>query len=91
MIQTVEVICKPCSKCQDLEKQIKDAIHTIEGLYKIKIPYTFQMIRDLGAMSKFSLTSYQSPVIVINGQVEMAGRVDIQILRKRLEAIHKMG
>ena len=91
MIRTVEIICRPCMKCQGLEVQIKNIIKSIEMTNKIKIPYTFEQKTDLNELSKFSLNPSQTPAILINGQVEMTGQPNFLQFKKRLEAIHKMG
>lgn len=90
-IKSVEVICKSCAKCRDLEPAIREMIKSMALQNKIVITFDFKHNQDLRALEKFSLGPAQTPALLINGQVEFAGRVDRINLKRRLEIIHKMG
>ncbi len=88
-IQSIEIICVPCLKCDGLEQKIRGMVDNIGVLSKIKISYEFKHTKKLDTISQYALTPSQTPAILINGQVEMAGRIDPMLLRKRLEAIQR--
>lgn len=88
-IQSIEVICLPCPKCETLEPKIRGVIKSIEAINKVKIPFEFKRTTSLRDISKYSLSPAQTPVILVNGNVEFAGRFDLILVRSRLESIHK--
>ena len=42
-------------------------------------------------ISKYNVNVSQMPAVLVNGTVEFAGKIDMLLLRKRLESIHKTG
>jgi hypothetical protein len=88
-IKSIEMICVPCPKCDDLENKIRYLVKNIETIHKTKIIYEFKITRDLRGISQLSLNPSQTPVLIINGTVEFAGRIDLILLRQRLEALHR--
>ncbi len=90
-INKVEIVCKPCPKCDGLENKIRDIIKSIGIANKITIVFTFVHTKELTGLADLGVNPGMTPVILINDQVELAGRVDMQALRKRFEAIHKIG
>ena len=90
-IKTIEVICLPCQKCAGLEMKIREMIKSIEMVNKVKIPFEFKHTTTLLTIAQYSLNPSQTPIVIINGIVEFAGRLDLVLLRRRLEAIHKAG
>ena len=88
-IQSVEVICIPCPKCEGLEQKIRSMIDNVGIINKIKIVFEFKHTAKLEVISQYALSPAQTPVILINGQVEMAGKIDPILLRRRLEALQK--
>jgi len=86
-IQSVEIICIPCSKCANLEQKIRDIVKTIAITNKAKIVFEVKTTIKLTNLSNYSLNSSQTPAILINGNVEIAGRVDLILLKRRLTAI----
>jgi hypothetical protein len=90
-INKVEIVCRPCPKCEGLENRIRDIIKAIGIANKIAIVFTFVHTKELTGLADLGVNPGMTPVILINGQVELAGRVDLQALKKRFEAIHKIG
>jgi hypothetical protein len=90
-IRTIEVVCKPCPKCHGIEAQIKNLVNSIGKTKGINIVYSFTHTTDLKGMADLGMNPGVTPVIRINGQVELAGKIDLDVMRKRLEAIHMMG
>ena len=88
-LQTIEIICVPCLKCDGLEQKIRGMVDNIGVLSKIKISYEFKHTKKLDTISQYALTPAQMPVILVNGQVEMAGRIDSMLLRKKLETLQR--
>ena len=88
-IKSIEVICLPCQKCAGLEAEIREMIKSIEMINKIKIPFVFKHTTTLLTIFQYSLNPSQTPAIIINGIVEFAGKFDLILMRRRLEAIHK--
>ena len=88
-IQSIEIICVPCPKCEGLERRIRSMIESIGMSNRTKIIFEFKHTTKLTDISKYSLNPAQTPAILINGEVEMAGRVDPIVLRRKLEAIQR--
>ncbi len=88
-IKKIEMICLPCKKCEGIEARIRDLIKAIEMANRIKIPFEFVHTKSLKDIGNYSLNAAQTPALLINGVVEFAGRIDVLLLRRRLEAIHK--
>ncbi|MDD5730100.1 MAG: thioredoxin family protein [Candidatus Omnitrophica bacterium] len=88
-IKSIEIICLPCPKCEALERKIMEAIRGLEFQYKIKLTFDFKKCTNLREMAKYSLNASQTPVVLINGSVEFAGRIDGQAIRPKLDSIHK--
>jgi len=89
-IKTIEVMCLPCPKCEQLRDKIAQVIKGIEMQNKVKIPYEFKHTPHLKDISKYSLGPSQAPVVIINGKVEFAGRVELPVLKMRLEVVNRM-
>ena len=90
-INSIEIICLPCPKCEKLEAKIHEMIKNIEAILKTKIVYELKLTRSLKDITVHSLNPSQTPAILINGQVEFAGRVDFILLRRKLEAEVRRG
>ena len=88
-IRSVEVICMPCAKCQDVETKIKNAIKNIEFINHAKIIYEFKFTPQLRDLANYSLNPSQTPAILINGRVEFAGRLDWNLIGRRLDAVQR--
>jgi len=88
-IKSMELICAPCPKCMEVEQKLRDIVKSLEAIYRIKIPFEFIHTKNLLNISKYSLNASQTPVLLINGNVEFAGKLDWILIRKRLEAFHK--
>ena len=88
-IQSIEIICIPCSKCEQIKNIIFQEIKNIELQNKIKMNYSFKHTVDLGDMAKYSVNASQTPIVVINGHVELAGPAAQQFVKNKLEQLHK--
>ncbi|HAJ56423.1 MAG TPA: hypothetical protein DCL35_01490 [Candidatus Omnitrophica bacterium] len=88
-IKTVEMICLPCNKCEGVEVKVREMIRNIEMINRIKILFEFKHTKTLQDITRYSLNPSQTPAILINGNVECAGKVDFILFKRRLEAIQK--
>ena len=86
-IETIEMICLPCKKCEGLEHRIREMIKSIAMIKRIQIPFQFKHTTNLSGIDRYSLNPSQTPALLINGKVEFAGRIDLILLRRRLEAV----
>ena len=87
-IKTIEIICTPCPKCEQLKPKIKEAIQAIEVQNRVKINYEFKLTADLREISNYSLNPSQLPAVIINGNLEFCGQIDARALRTKLGSIH---
>ena len=55
-IQSIEIICVPCLKCDGLEQKIRGMVDNIGVLSKIKISYEFKHTKKLDTISQYALT-----------------------------------
>jgi len=69
--------------------KIREMIKSVEMINKVKIPFEFKATITLTNIFQYSLSPAQTPAIIINGKVEFAGKPDLVLIRRRLEAIHK--
>ena len=88
-INSIEIMCIPCPKCERVKTLISDAIKQIELQNKIKIVYSFQQTPNFLKASQYSVNPSQAPIVIINGNVELSGQVTLDVVKKRLEAINK--
>ena len=88
-IQSIEIICAPCPKCDQLKNRIIEIIKTIGLQNKIKINYEFKHTTNLSEISKFSLNPSQLPAVIVNGSLEFSGLAEAKALRAKLESVHK--
>jgi glutaredoxin len=87
-INSIEVICPPCPKCERLKGLIKQVIGQMETQFKTKIIYNFKHTVDLREVSQLSVNASKTPIVVINGQVELAGGIEMGVLKSKLLAFH---
>jgi hypothetical protein len=66
-------------------------IKNIEAMLKTKIVYELKLTRSLRDITNYSLNPSQTPALLINGQVEFAGKIDFILLRRKLEAEVRRG
>lgn len=66
-MKSVKVLGPGCTKCKNLEKNVRDAIAKLGGDYKI------EKIEDFGEMAKYGLLS--SPGLVVDEKLISAGKV----------------
>jgi len=90
-IRTVEIVCLPCDKCERAKRLILETIKSIELQNKVKITYEFKHTPTIHDLAKYSINASQTPAIVINGNVELSGRVDATALKNRLIALYRVG
>ena len=88
-IKSIEIICRPCFKCDQLKTKIPELIKAMEVQNKTKIFYEFKHTPDIRAISKYSLNPSQTPAVIINGNAELAGKIEIGVIKKKLESIHR--
>lgn len=88
-IRTIEMICIPCDKCTELEKKVRLLVKNMESDFRIKIPFEFKHTTNLRDITKYSLNPSQTPILLINGNVELAGRADFITLKKKMEIAQK--
>ena len=88
-IRTIEIMCLPCSKCEQLKSKIKIAIKAMELQKAIRITYEFKHTPHLKELIKYSLNASQTPAVIINGNVELAGRIEPTVLKAKLEQIFR--
>lgn len=88
-IRSVEIICLPCAKCDQLKNMIINTIKNIELTGKVKIVYDFKITPSLRDVSRYGLNPSQTPILIVNGTVESAGRVDIIALKNKLTMLQK--
>ncbi|MFH1201415.1 MAG: thioredoxin family protein [Candidatus Omnitrophota bacterium] len=88
-IKTVEIMCMPCPKCEDLKMRIVEIINSIERENKIKIVYELKHTPTLKDIGKYSLNPSQVPVLIVNGNVESAGKIEPNLLKNKLYSLQK--
>jgi len=90
LIKTVEIICKPCRKCELLEQRMRNIIQCMETQKRIKIKYQFNRNENILDAAKYGYAINQLPLVLINGNIEFVGFVkEESLLRIKLEAINK--
>jgi hypothetical protein len=90
MIKSVEIICKPCDKCEALEQKIRNAIKVIEIKNRIKIKYDLKRNKDMFAAEKYGYGTKDLPLTLINDHVVFDGHVKGEdFIRFSLEAINR--
>jgi len=85
----IEIICRRCSKCEFIELKLCEAIRQLEYKYQTKIDYELKLNEDLREMNKFALNASQRPVVLVNGNVEFAGRIQTRFIKTKLDSIIK--
>jgi len=88
-IRTIEIICIPCPKCDRVKQMIAAAIKQIELQNRIKLTYELKHTPNLSNLANYSVNASQTPAVVINGRLELAGMIEQPALIKKLETIHR--
>lgn len=88
-IRSIEIMCIPCAKCELVKRLITDAIKLIELQNKVKIVCAIKHTPNLIQAAQYSVNASQAPIVIINGNVALAGQVTYDVVKKKLEAIHK--
>ncbi len=88
-IRTIEIICLPCGKCEQLKAMVINTIKSIELQGKTKIMYDLRITQSLLNVTNYGLSPAQTPVLLINGVVEAAGKIDQGVIRHKLVTIQK--
>ena len=65
----IEILCQPCIKCENLLKRTQTAI----SMAQVHADAELSHITDLKLFGKYSVSISQTPVMIINGNVEFAG------------------
>jgi hypothetical protein len=87
-IKSIEIMCIPCPKCEKVKQFIIDSIKDMELKNKTKIFYEFKHTPDLLQVARYSVNASQVPIVIINGHVELAGQVTLDIVKKKLNALN---
>jgi hypothetical protein len=88
-ILSIEIICRKCSKCEYIEAKLRESIRHLEYKYKIKIPCQIKLNENIREMEKYALNASQRPVVLINGNVEFAGRIHVRFMKAKMDSILK--
>lgn len=88
-IKTIEVICIPCHKCQILKNRVDEIIKNLELRYRIKIFYEYKHTPHLKDIARYSINPSQTPAVIINGNLELAGNIEYTVLKMKLENFNK--
>lgn len=90
MIHSIEVICKPCHKCELLIERLNRIMECIEFVSGVKMKYEFIHNENALDAAKYGYAVNKLPLLIINGNVELVGHVkEEHIIRKKLEEILK--
>jgi len=66
-MKSIKVLGPGCTKCKNLEKNVRDAVAKLSGEYKI------EKIEDFQEMAKYGMLS--SPGLVVDEKLISAGKV----------------
>jgi hypothetical protein len=87
-IKTIEIICRPCSRCKRLTEIVKRSIRGLEVQYQTKIIYEFKITTNLVEAAKYSMNISKRPLLIINGHAEGAGNMEPAAVTARIRKIH---
>jgi hypothetical protein len=85
----IEIICRKCSKCEFIELKLREAIKQLEYQYKINIPCEFKLNENIRDIDRYAINASQKPVVLINGNVEFAGRIQTRFIKFKLDYLLK--
>ncbi len=86
----IKIICRACKKCESAEKKIKEALHELEIDNKVKYRYEITRSTNLSEAKQFSANISQTPFIVIDNQLVLAGRLrDVASTKNTLRDLMK--
>jgi hypothetical protein len=88
-INTIEIICIPCSKCERVKNNLMQAIKNIEVKYKTKIIYELKQTPNLQNITRYNLNPSQAPAVLVNGNPEFAGNIETINIQNKLDMIHR--
>lgn len=88
-IRSIEIICIPCHKCETLKNRITELIKNMELKNKSKIYYEFRHTPHLRDISRYSVNPSQTPALIINGNLELAGNIEPPQLKMKLESLNR--
>ncbi len=78
----IEIICRPCTKCDAAEKIIRKAIRQLEVLNKIPYFYRIKRTYNLREAVKYSTNIANTPFIIIGGTLALAGKIkEVKVVR----------
>jgi len=79
----IDVLCPDCVKCQNAIRSITRALKLLGRQAKLNHVTNFREFKN------FSVNVSQTPIIVINGQTEFAGKVpSVEIIQRKLAEYH---
>lgn len=92
MIKRIEIICKPCHKCEVLQERISRLIATIQEREHIKIKCDVKYNTNIVDANLYGYNVTQLPILLINGSVEFVGHVkEVHLIRMKFEEIMREG
>jgi hypothetical protein len=72
-----------------MKTKVLEAVKNLELQNKKKIIYEFKHTPDLREIGKYSLSPSQVPAVIINGNLEFAGNVEMGIIKMKLQTVDK--
>lgn len=92
MIRTIEIICKPCYKCDLVIQRINYILECIQNQKGVKFKYEFKHNKNIHDAEKYGYNITQLPIVKINGDIEFVGHVkEEHLIRMKLEEIIRIG
>jgi len=89
-IKRIEIICRPCHKCEVLKERIETIIKCLEFKYSMRMKYEFIHYQSIKEISAFGYSIKELPVLLINGEVAFIGHVQGEsAVRLKFEEILK--
>ena len=82
----IDILSKPNENCDYVERIVKIAAKTTNT--EVQITRT----SNFAAYSHCAINPSQTPIVIINGSVEFAGKVlELEAVKKRLAEINRLG
>ncbi len=71
----IKIICRPCHKCKTAEALLRKAIKQLQTIYKVVYHFEIVKIGNLREAVKYSTNIANTPFIVINNTLVLAGKL----------------
>ena len=80
----IDILVKPNQNCDHLESKIALAAKMLN------IPVQIKQSSNFAAFSGYAINPSQTPIVIMNGNVEFAGQVpELDVLTRRLSEIQR--